>query len=223
MIKVLVDNEATLASGDVGQFACYAADQDNIDLLKEIIKFGGDVTSLSNSGTTALHTAVSDDKLEVVKFLIEQGANIDKPDAHGWTSRALASHKCNPEIMALFQTMTHHKKSTSLPPIQIAEPPYLIKHSSESSLPRLKQETQSYRSPQGRSRPRCSVNDVQNSLAGIITCGPRPSDGEFGRKTFFKFMYQILLNSYGDVVQEECRLLQLLLFLLHHRDLEECL
>lgn len=185
MIKVLVDNGATITSGDVGQFACYAADQNNIDLLKEIIKFGGDVTSISSSGTTALHTAVSDDKLEVVKFLIEQGADIDKPDTHGWTSRALANHKCNPEIMALFQTMTHHKKSISLPPIQTAEPPYLVKHSSESSLPRLKQETQSYRSPQSKSRPRCSVNDAQNSLAGIIT------SGKFEKKKIYKFMYQI--------------------------------
>ncbi|KAH6774261.1 K+ transporter 1 [Perilla frutescens var. frutescens] len=175
VIKVLVDNRATLASGDVGQFACFASEQNNIALLKEIIKFGGDVTSLSSSGTTALHTAVSEDKLEVVNFLIEQGADIDKPDAHGWTARALANHKGNQEIMALFQTMKQLKKTTSLPPIQTKEPLYHIKHSSESSLPRLKKEEKG--SPHARPRPKCSANDLQNSLAGIITSGRKPSDG----------------------------------------------
>ncbi|XP_057810433.1 potassium channel AKT1-like [Salvia miltiorrhiza] len=176
VIKALVDNGATLASGDIGEFACYAAEQDNIELLKEITKFGGDVTSLSSSGTTALHTAVSQDKLEVVKFLIEQGANIDKPDSHGWTSRALAHHQGHKEMMALFQTIQHLKKTMSLPPLHPAEPPYLKKHSSESSLPRLKEEEQS--SPSNvSSHLKYSINDFQKSLAGIITSQGRPSDG----------------------------------------------
>ncbi|CAA3033770.1 potassium channel AKT1-like [Olea europaea subsp. europaea] len=34
-------------------------------------------------GTTALHTAICEENIEVVKFLMEQGANIDKPDVHG--------------------------------------------------------------------------------------------------------------------------------------------
>lgn len=180
VIKVLVDNGATLSSGDVGQFACYAAEQDNIELLKDIAKFEGDVMSLSGSGTTALHTAVSQDKLEVVKFLLDQGANIDKPDSHGWTSRALAHHQGHKEMMALFQTIQPQMKTMSLPPLHKEEPPYLKKHSSESSLPRLQEEVHS--SPQtGTSRSQCSVNDFQKSLAAIITSGGRLSDGKFGR------------------------------------------
>ncbi|KAK6129717.1 hypothetical protein DH2020_036583 [Rehmannia glutinosa] len=85
VIKVLIDNGATLSSGDVGQFACFAVEQNNIDLLKEIIKFGGDVTLLSNMGTTALHRAVSDANVEIVKFLVKQGADIDKADVQGMT------------------------------------------------------------------------------------------------------------------------------------------
>ncbi|KAL0323912.1 UNVERIFIED_CONTAM: Potassium channel AKT1 [Sesamum calycinum] len=72
VIRVLVDNGAMLSSGDVGGFACFAAEQNNIELLKEITKFGGDVTLLNFSGTTALHTAISEENgHEEIKALFE--------------------------------------------------------------------------------------------------------------------------------------------------------
>lgn len=39
--KLLVDNRATLLSGNVGKYACFAAEQGNIGLLKGIIRQGG--------------------------------------------------------------------------------------------------------------------------------------------------------------------------------------
>lgn len=183
VIKVLVENGATLSSGDVGQFACYATEQDSLDLLKEIVKSGGDVTSMSRSGTTALHTAVSQDKLDVVKFLIEQGADADRRDAHGWTPRDLAYHQGNKDMMDLFQTIKHLKKTMSLPPLHPEEPPYLKKHSSESSLPSLKDEAQApTQARRGTSNHKFSSNDFQNSLAGIITSRRMSSDGKLGKK-----------------------------------------
>lgn len=188
VIKVLVDNGATLSSGDVGQFACFAAEQNDVDLLKEIIKFGGDVTSLSSCGTTALHKAVCEDKVEIVKFLIEQGADIDKPDVHRWTSRALADHQGHEEIIALFQTKEEphdkkgHRKTMSLPP-EVQEPPYLKKYSSESSIPRINQEDKTLNSTErgfsSNSHLKWRASDFQNSLAGIITSGRKKNEGKF--------------------------------------------
>ncbi|KAL1826885.1 hypothetical protein ACET3Z_005297 [Daucus carota] len=102
--KVLVHNGATISSGDVGQFASFAVKQNNLDLIRQIIQYGGDVTLLSSTGTTALHTAISDENTEAVKFLLEQGADIDKADQHGWTARALAEYQGHEEIKGLFQT-----------------------------------------------------------------------------------------------------------------------
>ncbi|KAL0374480.1 UNVERIFIED_CONTAM: Potassium channel AKT1 [Sesamum radiatum] len=45
VIKLLSDNGAKLTSGDIGLFSCMAAEQNNLDLLKEIVRRGG--TSLS--------------------------------------------------------------------------------------------------------------------------------------------------------------------------------
>ncbi|KAI3468309.1 hypothetical protein Pfo_024972 [Paulownia fortunei] len=178
VIKVLTDNGATLSSGDVGQFACFAAEQNDIELLKEIIKFGGDATLLNILGTTALHTAISEENVEIVKFLIEQGADIDKPDVHGWTPRALADHLGNEDIKELFQTkpkskdQNRHQAGESLTP-EVQKAPYFKKYSNESSLV-LNSRELSLSNSRLRRRP----SNFQNSLAGIIKAGQKQNEGE---------------------------------------------
>lgn len=104
VVKVLVDNGADLSFGDMGHFSCTAAEQNNLNLLKEITRLGGDVTAPRSNGTTALHVAVSEDNLETVKFLLDKGSDIDKPDIHGWTPRDLADQQGHDEIKQLFQS-----------------------------------------------------------------------------------------------------------------------
>ncbi|KAL6530774.1 hypothetical protein OROGR_014634 [Orobanche gracilis] len=179
VIQVLTDNGATLSSGDVGKFACYAAEMNNIDLLKDIIRFGGDVTLLNNEGTTALHKAISEENIEIVKFLVEQGgADIDKKDMHGWTPRALADYQGHEEINAFFGTKqgsqsTDQMKCTSLAH-EFPAPPYLKKYSSEPSIiPRTKTEdkTANDRGIEfgADRRLRRRADYLNNSLAGILT------------------------------------------------------
>ncbi|KAL7150722.1 hypothetical protein ABFS83_05G132500 [Erythranthe nasuta] len=185
VIKALVDNGATLSSGDVGQYACHAAEQNNIELLEKIIKFGGDITLLNSMGTTALHTAISEDNVEVVKFLVQNGADIDKVDVHGWTPRALAEYQGHEEINAFFRTIgvdsekqkTHHK-SASLT-LEMPEAPYLKKYSSEPTIPHMTPDQKTPNATEadfGGSHVRSGANSFQNSLAGIITTGMRQNE-----------------------------------------------
>ncbi|KAK6158815.1 hypothetical protein DH2020_006129 [Rehmannia glutinosa] len=177
VIKVLVDNGATLSSGDVGGFACFATKQNDIDLLKEIIKFGGDVTLPNCLGTTALHTAISEGNVEIVKFLIEQGADIDKADEDGCTPRALANHLGYEEIQALFQTkqeseyQNRHQGGESLKP-EVQEAPYFRKYSNGSSIT-LNSRELSLSNNRLRRRP----SNFQNSLVGIIKAGQKQNEG----------------------------------------------
>ncbi|CAN0838212.1 Potassium channel AKT6 [Linum grandiflorum] len=103
VVKMLVENGATLSSGDTGEFAFTAVEQNNLDLLKEIVKYDGDVTLPTSSGNTAIHAAISDGNTEMVKFLLDQGVDIDTPDGNGWTARDLADHQGQDEIKLLFQ------------------------------------------------------------------------------------------------------------------------
>ncbi|CAI0444455.1 unnamed protein product [Linum tenue] len=119
VIKLLKDNGATLSSGDTGQFAFTAIEQNNLDLLKKIVIYGGDVTKPTSTGTTALHAAISEENIDIVKFLLDEGADIDMPDSNGWTARALADHQGHDEIKILFQNRKEVKKipKTKVPTI----------------------------------------------------------------------------------------------------------
>ncbi|CAH2042189.1 unnamed protein product, partial [Thlaspi arvense] len=111
IIKLLTDNGATITSGDVGQFACTAAEQNSLELLEELVRYGGDVTHPKSNGCTALHVAVCEGNTEIVKFLLDNGADMDKTDNHGWTPRDLAEQQGHEDIKILFQST----KETEIP------------------------------------------------------------------------------------------------------------
>lgn len=176
VIKLLASNGAVIFSGDVGHFACTAVEQNNLDLLKNIVRYGGDVTLPNSNGHTALHTAVSDGNVEIVKFLLEQGADIDKPDTHGWTPRTMAEQQSHEEIRDLFQNRKEIKKppvvkfSNTQRVVPSSGKP-LMKYSSEPSMPPYSREALLPIPEVNWSdrRERRRVNNFQNSLFGIMS------------------------------------------------------
>ncbi|XP_027333130.1 potassium channel AKT1-like [Abrus precatorius] len=117
IIKLLEDNGANLSSADVGHFACIAVEQNNLEMLKNIVQCGGNVTRSTSNGTTALHFAVSEGNVEMVRFLINLGANIDKQDGNGLTPRYLADQQCHEEIQNIFQNIGQIKVTNASPTI----------------------------------------------------------------------------------------------------------
>ncbi|XP_054797162.1 potassium channel AKT1-like isoform X2 [Prosopis cineraria] len=115
VIKLLIDNGGDISCADVGHLACTAVEQNNLELLKEIVRYGGDVTQPKSNGTTALHTAVCDGNTDIVKFLLQHGADIDKPDVHGWTPRALADHQEHEDIVEMFRNIREGKRPLVTP------------------------------------------------------------------------------------------------------------
>lgn len=65
-----------------------------------IKRYGVDDNSAEDS-QTELHDAVSQGHLETVKILLERGANLNKPDAKGWTPKAIAEQQGNKGIYDL--------------------------------------------------------------------------------------------------------------------------
>lgn len=119
IMKLLINNGADISFADVGQFACIAVEKNDMELLKDIVQCGGDVTQSTSNGTTALHVAVCEGNIEIVKFLVDQGADIDKQDDDGWTPRAFADHQCHEEIQNIFQRIGQDKtpRAINIPPI----------------------------------------------------------------------------------------------------------
>ncbi|KAJ6406275.1 hypothetical protein OIU84_009908 [Salix udensis] len=177
VLELLAENGAAITSGDVGQFALTAAEQNNLDLLEEIAGYGGDVTLPANCGTTALHAAISSGNTEMVKFILDQGADVDKPDLHGWTPRALADHQGQEEIQALFENREQENKKTVPTTPKHLSVPYggksIAKYNSEPTIPPFSPSLHHDVAPSRRRR----ADNFQNSLVGMMSVA---STGENG-------------------------------------------
>lgn len=173
VIKLLADNGATLSCGDVGQFACYAVEQNNLDLLKDIVKYGGDVRQPKSNGTSAIHAAICEGNVEMVTFLLEQGADVDAKDSQGWTAWDMADHQGHEEILALLKNGVDVKKSSvvTIPKKQVASHKAIAKYSSE---PTISPYTSEVVPPVPEvtwmnNRPRRKADSFHNSLFGILS------------------------------------------------------
>ncbi|KAE9609219.1 putative potassium channel, voltage-dependent, EAG/ELK/ERG, ankyrin repeat-containing [Lupinus albus] len=116
IMKLLIDNGADISCANPGHVACTAAAQNNLELLKEVVQYGFDVTQPNRNGTTALHAAVCEGNTEMVQFLVDQGASIDKKDENGWTPRVLADQQGHEEIQNIFNNSNANRKPPDSPP-----------------------------------------------------------------------------------------------------------
>ncbi|KAL6215152.1 hypothetical protein ACLB2K_014583 [Fragaria x ananassa] len=180
LIKLLLENGAEISAGGVGHYACTAVEQNSLELLKDIVRYGGDVTLPKSDGTAALHTAISNGNADIVNFLVEQGADPDKRDSNGWSPRALAEHQGHEEIIELFQNKSGVKKPTTAPQPNDPHQPRLVKFHSEPTIPpyvrdgRPNSQTQWFDDTRIR-----RVNNFPNSLFGIVSAannGERDKD-----------------------------------------------
>lgn len=169
---MLVDHGATLSSGDVGDFASYAVEQNSVDMLKDIIKHGGNVTVQNSIGTTALHKAISEEKTQVVEFLINQGANIDIPDVHGWSPRELADHQAHQDILELFQNMPAPIEKHSNIKSKLDGASYIKKYQSEPRMRHMPSEMMRVSSAVMQDVRR-RADDFSNSVFGIVSSASR--------------------------------------------------
>ncbi|KAL4340777.1 hypothetical protein GQ457_08G002950 [Hibiscus cannabinus] len=165
--KLLKENGASINGGDVGHYACTAAEQNNLNLLKEIVRYGGDVTRPRQNGYTALHVAVCEGNIEIVKYLMDQDAGIDKPDVHGWTPRDLAEQQGHEEIKSMFESRKETKNQSIIPIPEKVETRYLGRFTSEPVIcPPAPDATDGSWS---QSRQRRRTSNYHNSLFGIMS------------------------------------------------------
>jgi ankyrin repeat protein len=174
VIKLLTDHGAKISSGDVGKFACTAAEQNNLDLLKKIMQHGGNITLPNvNGGSTALHVAVCEGNTNMVKFLLEKGANPDKTDDHGWTPRDLADQQGHEEIKSLLPKKIDGKNDSgvlsSVAPVRhdIVQLPNSVRFVERSLGGSLGQPI----------RPKRRGTDFHNSVFGILSAGQNNENG----------------------------------------------
>ncbi|RWR73269.1 potassium channel AKT1-like protein [Cinnamomum micranthum f. kanehirae] len=165
VIKLLISSGAKISSSDVGQFACTAVEKNNLEMLKDIIRCGGNVTVPKSDGTTALHAAVLAGNAQIVEFLLDQGADVDKPDINGWTARSLVDQQGHEEIKSLFEAKRTQKKSAFLS-VSVPSPPAINNYKDDANSLRLSLGNTRMLNDTPRRR---RANNFNNSLFGILS------------------------------------------------------
>lgn len=179
--KLLVDNGAQLSTGDMAQFACTAAAHGSVQMLEEILRYGGALTAAKKDGTTALHQAVCDGNLAVAAFLIRHGADVDKPDSQGWTPRSLAEQQGHEEIKALFDGV--NQAASGADPSARTAPAQVRRFSSEPVIPKPNaaaavEEVWPLMSPgEGMSGHERRATNYSNSLFGVVSAANNGGGG----------------------------------------------
>ncbi|KAG6419331.1 hypothetical protein SASPL_121549 [Salvia splendens] len=69
-----------------------------------------EVDSSTEEGQTSLNVAIRQGHIETVRFLLERGANVNIPDARGWTPKALAEMQTDRGIYDLILNYENKKK-----------------------------------------------------------------------------------------------------------------
>ena len=176
VVKLLREHGAYIRASDGGQYACIAAEKNNLDLLKKIVRYGGDVTLPASTyvhGGTALHVAVSEGNIEIANYLLDQGSDIDKHDMQGWTPRSLAEQQGHQDITALFQCrLRPMPQTTSTIPAEPQKVHFLGRFSSEPTLAHLDRVHLGLsRGGLGGSpvRARPKVSSFENSIFGVMS------------------------------------------------------
>lgn len=162
---MLISSGAKISSSDVGQFACTAVEKNNLEMLKDIIRCGGNVTVPKSDGTTALHAAVLAGNGQIVEFLLDQGADVDKPDINGWTARSLVDQQGHEEIKSLFEAKRTQKKSAFLS-VSVSSPPAINNYKDDANSLRLSLGNTRMLNDTPRRR---RANNFNNSLFGILS------------------------------------------------------
>ncbi|KAL5711460.1 RAC-alpha serine/threonine-protein kinase [Ranunculus cassubicifolius] len=199
VVKLLLDNGANLVSGDLGLFACTAAEQNSIDLLKDIVRHGGIITLPKSDGYTALHVAVSEGNVDIVKFLLDHGADIDKLSDDGWSPRNLADQQAHEEIQALFQTIDiKHKKSSDV--VHVPTKRIIAKFKSEPSMLPPSPDGTPGNNMWVDNRRRRKTSNFHNSIFGMMSAAqvtdkaPAPSLGSFNSRSFANFSTRVIIS-----------------------------
>lgn len=65
---------------------CVAVTKGDIDMVKQIISYGGNVDETTSRGMTPLMFAAIYNNSEIVNLLLEKGADLDKKDNEGFTA-----------------------------------------------------------------------------------------------------------------------------------------
>uniref|UniRef100_A0A7I4BW52 Uncharacterized protein n=1 Tax=Physcomitrium patens TaxID=3218 RepID=A0A7I4BW52_PHYPA len=167
-VKLLSENGATLKNADMGVYLGQAVLDCNRDLIDDYLKYGTDINTAGESeGLSALHIAVIDGNMDMVRFLVSRGADphIKPGDEATLTAYELAERSADhPEIASFLKAQSVRDE-----PYSSITPRESTSNANQKRLPR-----------KGSSNVEFQIDEV--------TPPPSPNKGFSGERTIHSLM-----------------------------------
>ena len=101
------------AYADVESFVT-AAQKNDLAGVQALIAQGESVNAQNSLGNTALHFAVNNGNMDMIKLLLENGADSSITNEKGWSPASIAEKKQLSEVINIFQATQNNKDLTDL-------------------------------------------------------------------------------------------------------------
>ena len=110
VVKLLISRgmSSGLTSPEKWTALHFCSAKSHVDTIRYILEhdnLGHDINAQSSSGYTALHEAARGGSLDIVKLLIEHGAEIDRKSNENWTPLLMASHSNKGDVVRFLLKM----------------------------------------------------------------------------------------------------------------------
>lgn len=106
------ENQNNIITNYVGTTPlCLAISKGDIELTKKFVEYGADVNEQSN-GITPLMYAARYNKVEIIKILLKNGANLKTKDSQGLNALQYAKQSNATEAITYLQSINEHEKKT---------------------------------------------------------------------------------------------------------------
>ena len=109
-VQALLDNVGKLSRDDGEELMMLAAGLGHLDIAKALLAKGVSANAVGAKGHTALMAAIQFEKPEMVKLLLEHGADPGRKDDEGDSAQMLAEKKGNKVLLQLLQPATPAKQ-----------------------------------------------------------------------------------------------------------------
>ncbi len=100
--------------------------ENQIEILKYLIKHGADLNKGDNDGCTPLHAAALENNLSAAEIILEAGAQVDKEDKFGNTPLSEAAYTYRKDLSLISLLLKYgadpfHKNKAGISPYEFAD------------------------------------------------------------------------------------------------------
>ena len=108
--RIMLESQAQETIGiDVKELIYSAAMSGDLETLQRVVQRGTPIDAIDKKGETALMRAANKNHMNIVRWLLDRGADVNRKDVYGEYPLSYAAMGCHPEMYDFLYSLTDKK------------------------------------------------------------------------------------------------------------------